>query len=111
MMDKKKEGPIRILSAMGQNSSVTQLLEVLKEEHPDVVLVDEHSEFMKEAYEEQVYEITRGYGMMEDITYSHLSMKERAAKIIAVRNTPKINRNAKCPCDSGKKYKKCCIKK
>lgn len=25
-----------------------------------------------------------------------------------VRSTPKIGRNAACPCGSGKKYKKCC---
>jgi len=27
------------------------------------------------------------------------------------RNTPKIGRNAPCPCGSGKKYKKCCLNK
>ena len=27
-----------------------------------------------------------------------------------VRNTPKIGRNEPCPCGSGKKYKKCCLK-
>ncbi|MBF0117871.1 MAG: YchJ family protein [Desulfobacterales bacterium] len=26
-----------------------------------------------------------------------------------IRETPKINRNAPCPCGSGKKYKKCCL--
>jgi uncharacterized protein YecA (UPF0149 family) len=26
-----------------------------------------------------------------------------------VRDSPKIGRNAPCPCGSGKKYKKCCI--
>lgn len=26
-----------------------------------------------------------------------------------VREEAKINRNSKCPCKSGKKYKKCCI--
>jgi len=25
------------------------------------------------------------------------------------RETPKIGRNKKCPCGSGKKYKKCCL--
>ena len=28
-----------------------------------------------------------------------------------VRTEPKINRNSLCPCDSGLKYKKCCINK
>jgi uncharacterized protein YchJ len=34
---------------------------------------------------------------------------ERGHKPITVSN--KINRNEICPCGSGKKYKKCCIKK
>ncbi|MCX2977689.1 SEC-C metal-binding domain-containing protein [Candidatus Marimicrobium litorale] len=25
-----------------------------------------------------------------------------------VRSTPKVGRNDPCPCDSGRKYKKCC---
>ena len=29
----------------------------------------------------------------------------------AVRRTPRVSRNAPCPCGSGKKYKKCCIDK
>ena len=28
-----------------------------------------------------------------------------------IRNGKKIGRNEPCPCDSGKKYKKCCGKK
>ena len=27
------------------------------------------------------------------------------------RNAPKIKRNARCPCGSGKKYKFCCLRK
>ena len=30
-------------------------------------------------------------------------------KLRPIRVTPKIERNAKCPCGSGLKYKKCCI--
>jgi uncharacterized protein YecA (UPF0149 family) len=35
--------------------------------------------------------------------------KRRAAE--ALRNRPKVGRNAPCPCNSGKKYKKCCLDK
>ena len=28
-----------------------------------------------------------------------------------VNEHPKVNRNDPCPCGSGKKYKKCCLKK
>jgi len=27
-----------------------------------------------------------------------------------VRSEPKIGRNERCPCGSGRKYKKCCLK-
>ena len=30
-----------------------------------------------------------------------------AAKIIGMRRAPKVGRNERCPCGSGKKYKKC----
>ena len=33
------------------------------------------------------------------------------SKIIPVRQGPKIGRNQPCPCGSGKKYKKCCLRK
>ncbi|MEA3546635.1 MAG: DUF1186 domain-containing protein [Thermodesulfobacteriota bacterium] len=33
------------------------------------------------------------------------------AKIVPVRQGPKIGRNQPCPCGSGKKYKKCCLRK
>lgn len=45
---------------------------------------------------------------IEEMRYSHLTKKEREAKIHPVRIEPKIRRNDPCPCGSGKKYKKCC---
>lgn len=48
---------------------------------------------------------------MEDMKYGHLTKKEREANIEPVRTEPKIGRNEICPCGSGKKYKKCCLKK
>ena len=30
---------------------------------------------------------------------------------VDVRTEPKIQRNEPCPCESGKKYKKCCLNK
>ena len=32
-------------------------------------------------------------------------------RVVEVRTESKIGRNEPCPCDSGKKYKKCCINK
>jgi len=36
---------------------------------------------------------------------------DRAMELTIRRDKPKIGRNEKCPCGSGKKYKKCCIGK
>lgn len=33
------------------------------------------------------------------------------AKFPAIKKTTKVGHNQPCPCNSGKKYKKCCIKK
>lgn len=37
--------------------------------------------------------------------------QKRYDNIKPVRTEPKIGRNDSCPCNSGKKYKHCCIKK
>jgi len=50
------------------------------------------------------------YKELNEIKYSHLSRAEREADIQPVRTAPKIGRNELCPCGSGKKYKKCCLK-
>ncbi|NQT59503.1 MAG: SEC-C domain-containing protein [Bacteroidetes bacterium] len=34
---------------------------------------------------------------------------EHSDRMTAVRDQPKIGRNAPCPCGSGLKYKKCCM--
>ncbi|WMX16952.1 SEC-C metal-binding domain-containing protein [Aureispira sp. CCB-E] len=48
---------------------------------------------------EQIYD---NIDQLEEGFYSEQTPK--------VNNTPKIGRNAPCPCSSGKKYKKCCLK-
>ena len=35
---------------------------------------------------------------------------DQPTPITYVRETPKVGRNDPCPCGSGKKYKKCCLK-
>ena len=44
----------------------------------------------------------------EEIENTHLMPFGGAAPII---NSSKIGRNEPCPCGSGKKYKKCCLRK
>ena len=38
-------------------------------------------------------------------------LSKHGFEVVSVRTEPKIGRNAPCYCGSGKKYKKCCIKK
>ena len=39
----------------------------------------------------------------------HIKNKERQDKLDWENKTKGIGRNSKCPCGSGKKYKKCCL--
>ncbi len=41
--------------------------------------------------------------------YLHFLKQRQQAKKPIQRETPKVGRNAPCPCGSGKKYKKCCM--
>jgi uncharacterized protein YecA (UPF0149 family) len=45
----------------------------------------------------------------DSTTWSNFPMKQYTPPY--VREEPKIQRNEPCPCNSGKKYKKCCINK
>jgi len=47
---------------------------------------------------------------MRDFCYDELTKKKRKEVIVSIRTEPKIDRNKPCPCGSGKKYKKCCLK-
>lgn len=40
--------------------------------------------------------------------FEPISEKQRNIKHVPVRTTPKYSNNEPCPCESGKKYKKCC---
>ena len=52
-------------------------------------------------------EITNPYAELRDVEPPTL----KHGKYAEVRTEPKIGRNEPCPCESGKKYKKCCINK
>lgn len=54
-----------------------------------------------------VYALTR-----QNAEYSGEKVKSSLGGVtVEPRNSPKIGRNELCPCGSGKKHKKCCIKK
>jgi hypothetical protein len=50
-------------------------------------------------------------GILTSVTSHNIHEQEypdpAAAKIVAMRRPPKVGRNERCPCRSGKKYKKC----
>jgi len=48
-----------------------------------------------------------------DVTYKNFpfTRKPRNGKVVKVRTYRKIGRNEICPCGSGKKFKRCCLKK
>lgn len=51
--------------------------------------------------------------MCEEYKYLHTPIIDRHIELSPVRDSkvnPKIGRNEPCPCGSGKKYKKCCLK-
>ena len=64
-----------------------------------VNVIDDAEKQLQKEKELYVHEQTEG-----------LTRKEREAVLVPIRTEPKIERNAPCPCGSGKKYKKCCIK-
>ena len=62
------------------------------------------------------HEINKFIKQIRDTTYHDniyndlLPHKKPFGTPVEVRTEPKIQRNESCPCGSGKKYKKCCIK-
>jgi uncharacterized protein YecA (UPF0149 family) len=54
--------------------------------------------------QENAYQYTNPYAGIET------PRAQRGRKVEAVRTEAKIGRNEPCPCESGKKYKKCCLK-
>jgi hypothetical protein len=52
------------------------------------------------------------WDIYDSTTWSNFPMKQHTVNDPPfVREEPKIQRNEVCPCNSGKKYKKCCINK
>ena len=57
---------------------------------------------------EQALNLINAIGL--DMKKIQKNMRRIRAQQRQLDKTPKIGRNEKCPCGSGKKYKKCCIK-
>ena len=82
------------------------------ENHPD----PEMRPYEKPIDQEQRERLHAGLAVGAKLAYRyferHRQMNARAAKESSTfrRDTPKIGRNAPCPCGSGKKFKQCCGK-
>ncbi len=89
-------------SLKGKNEKAFEVNRWLCKEHPDYLhgkinLATQH--IQEENYDDRFRDIR------ED---KHLGWGEQPT---VKRETPKVGRNEPCPCGSGKKYKKCCLKK
>jgi len=72
---------------------------------------DEVSEAMKRIKDSGFQKTFDAAGITESDIEEVLSKIRREKTYPTVRMTPKVGRNAPCPCGSGKKYKKCCLNK
>ena len=72
----------------------------------------------KGTWEDGQQEQNREIRTLESVCVQHeidhlngMRILDRAQELTIRRTEPKIGRNEKCPCGSGRKYKKCCIGK
>ena len=96
----------------GINDSLKSVydLEVLEADTEIVLDLDLEKLYfnMLDAKAEYLYKLPQWKGIFSDEKREEISKEYRESNI--VRNEDKIGRNEKCPCGSGKKYKKCCGK-
>lgn len=91
---------------------VKKSFEIIKNEYPvyaealggflDEILTCSSRAFLLNKYEKRIKRI------MEDIEPFWGEMEDYSSEEPYRRTSPKIGRNAPCPCGSGKKYKNCC---
>lgn len=89
---------------IGINDEVSQI----PQDVPDVIIVDEPTAL-------GVFPFMAYHSMVSDNdilsnTFIKRHPKVPRGKVVPVRSEPKIKRNQPCPCGSGIKYKKCCLK-
>ena len=81
------------------------------DKHPAVVRVatEQRAREILEQCEQRGIKVIVGIepGRQEDITDVERILR-RPAQVKVVKAPPRLSGNDYCPCDSGKKYKKCC---
>lgn len=68
-------------------------------------------EMQKDGMEKLAADLAKLNRINEDVEKINSHLKDPSAPVSYRRKTPKIGRNEKCPCGSGKKYKNCCLRK
>ncbi len=76
-------------------------------ELPEIQRQREESEERRKAREEELNELASNYNRQK----AKGTLSSPGQVIPFKREEPKIGRNEPCPCGSGKKYKKCCLRK
>ena len=93
--------------------------EELVEHYPQIKKLYE-KKWVDKALDGDLEDVELAFGMrserstVRDLGFNDLleeSFKEKDAALVPIRTEEKIGRNDPCPCGSGKKYKKCCLKK
>lgn len=106
-----------VICGPADDVAVLESRKTLLDKDPSVIIIDEKIALKHKLkgvpYPKDLAMELKTYPIMnhlKDMKYNHLTKKEREAVVIPVRTEPKIRRNDLCPCGSGKKYKKCCLK-
>ena len=76
-------------------------------EIPDILRKRKKQEERQKAREKELNKLAANY----KINKAQRPDKNGGRVVSFKRNSPKVGRNAPCPCGSGKKYKKCCLNK
>ena len=75
-------------------------------EMPDILSKRKELEERQKARQKELRNLAANYSKKKEE-----GMPEYGAKVVPFkRESPKVGRNEPCPCGSGKKYKKCCLK-
>ncbi len=88
------------------DSTVWERLDIIQTDGNELV---EFSAFYRENDETQQHHELAQFKKFDGEWYFYDSQFPKSGTV--VNTTPKVGRNDKCPCGSGKKYKKCCGKK
>lgn len=59
----------------------------------------------------QMEKIRRQEHYLKDLQEKFIPMEIPPTKTQLLRSPPRVGRNEKCPCGSGKKFKQCCLRR